>query len=391
MYRTLACCLLLALPTAVRAESVAILGLESIRAPARDVALLTEALQKRLDASGRVVVPGKDYVEMRLVHGCKDASDGACLARAGRSLVADKLVYGAVRGDQGDDKLHLSLRLLNVGNETIERYLADVALTPADLGFDTVDETARRILVELFGGDKLPILKVTSDPSGAEVTVDDQPQGTTPVTIDTLSAGAHTVTVQRPGLLPSTKLVKLRLDQTEQVKLKLVDERLPRKLNTAGAVLAAAGGALGVAAILIWQLRIVPLGDRAHDALVTIDSENPQYTRSYPNFFRDPDGSSSPCRLPSDPSSTDPNRNPPASGQNYENLCREGTRYSNLNIGLWVGTGVLAAAGITSLIIGSRFHPVAKKRAEGGFTPRLRALAPSVGLKSGGVSATFEF
>ncbi|HEX2568927.1 MAG TPA: PEGA domain-containing protein [Polyangia bacterium] len=395
MYRILTFCLLLALPVAARAESVAILGLESIRAPARDVALLNEALQRRLEASGRVAVPGKDYVEMRLVYNCKDPSDGACMARAGRSLVADKLVYGTIRGDQGDDKLHLSLRLLNVGNETIERYLADEALTPADLGSDTVDNTARRILVALFGGEKLPILKVTSDPPGAEVAVDDQPQGKTPLTINTLSAGAHTVTARRPGFLPSTKLVKLRLDQTDQIKLKLVHDRWPqnmtekqqKSLTTAGAVLLGVGGALGVAAIVIWRTQIVPDIRTARTALITIRNSDPDYSPSgRPDFFQNPDGFS--CTL--DPSPTNPNALTAAG--NYQKACTNGRRYSNINIGLWVGTGVLAAAGITSLVIGSFRHPEAtKQRADGGFTPRLRALAPSVGPKGGGVSATFEF
>lgn len=394
MYRILIYCLLLALPVTARAESVAILGLESIRAPARDVALLNEALQRRLEASGRVAVPGKDFVEMRLVFNCTDPSDGSCMARAGRSLVADKLVYGTIRGDQGDDKLHLSLRLLNVGNETIERYLADEALTPADIGPDTVDNTARRILVALFGGEKLPILKVTSDPPGAEVTVDDQPQGTTPITINTLPAGAHTVTAKRPGFLPSTKLVKLRLDQTDQVKLKLVRDRWPqsmsekqqKSLTTAGAVLLGAGGALGVAAIVIWRTQIAPRSQSARQHLITIRDTDPAYVSQNQDFFLNPDGFA--CTL--DPAPTVSAAVTAAT--NYQTTCERGRFYSNVNIGLWIGTGVLAAAGITSLVIGSLRHPATReKRADGGFTPRLRALAPSVGPKGGGVSATFEF
>src|SRR5438105_4034538 len=92
---------LLLVGAAARAEPIVVLGAEAVGVPDAQAVALTEALRAELKKRPRAeVMPGKDYVEMRLLFGCtEEAQLGACMAQVGRSLVADKLVLATLHGD----------------------------------------------------------------------------------------------------------------------------------------------------------------------------------------------------------------------------------------------------------------------------------------------------
>src|SRR5258706_7542148 len=89
--------MLVAAAGVARAEpSVAVLGIEPVDVPDASAVQLTDALRQRAAATGGVrLVQGKDLVEMKMIFGC-DGETPACMAQAGKSLGADKLLYGTL-------------------------------------------------------------------------------------------------------------------------------------------------------------------------------------------------------------------------------------------------------------------------------------------------------
>ncbi len=76
---------------------VAVLGIEPVDVPEALTQAVTDALRQRAAAtSGIHIVAGKDLVELKMIFGC-DTEQTACMAQAGRSLGADKLLYGTLK------------------------------------------------------------------------------------------------------------------------------------------------------------------------------------------------------------------------------------------------------------------------------------------------------
>ncbi len=73
------------------------------------------------------------------------------------------------------------------------------------------------------------VLTVRSVPSGALVTVDGRPHGTTPATVRELSLGSHTLQVARPGFVPSSQPVVLTAAQpSKEISVELQASPLAR-------------------------------------------------------------------------------------------------------------------------------------------------------------------
>src|SRR5678816_3942036 len=72
-----------------------VLGIEPLEgAPDNVAAEITDALRQRLAATkGYQLLQGKDLVEVKLVFACPDAAP-ACMSTAGKSLGADKVIFG---------------------------------------------------------------------------------------------------------------------------------------------------------------------------------------------------------------------------------------------------------------------------------------------------------
>jgi hypothetical protein len=384
-----------AAPSTVRAQSVSVLGLESIDAPEADAARLTDALRQRLAGSaGFHMVPGKDYVEMKLVFGCIDESQAACMAQAGKSLGADKLVYGTLKGQGGKGKYVLSLRLLDVKGGTTEKYLPAEALTADDLSATKVNGVAARLLAQLMGLAAQGSLTITSEPPGAGVTIDGQQRGETPLTVTDLSVGSHTVVVSKSGYKARTETADFRSGEPTKLDLTLesgggtivtpppattTDEHPGRTLRIVGIAGLVAAAVLAAVALYTWR-HYTDLENDAQQKLATVQGENPQYAMEQAAWFAKPN-----CTYPgSAPTS--------AGAQPYVDKCHEGETFAGATTGLWVGAGVLAVGGAVALTLGFRAKAAAEKPPQpqaGGL--RLRAFGPSGGPTGGGFTATFEF
>src|SRR5215471_16735391 len=99
-----------------RAEAdaaTAVLGLEALEGAPDTVATeITDALRQRVAGTkGYQLVQGKDLVEVKLVFSCADEAP-ACMAQAGKSMGAAKLIFGNVK-KLGNDYV-VSLKLLDV-------------------------------------------------------------------------------------------------------------------------------------------------------------------------------------------------------------------------------------------------------------------------------------
>src|SRR5438552_611857 len=105
--------------------TVAVLGIEPIDVPPELAQQLTVALLQRVSSSsGLRLVQGKDLMEMKMIFGC-DGEAPSCMAQAGRSLGADKLLYGTLKksgGAHGNNaRVQVALKVLDVKTATLEK------------------------------------------------------------------------------------------------------------------------------------------------------------------------------------------------------------------------------------------------------------------------------
>src|SRR3954471_16439488 len=95
-----------------------VLGIEPIDgAPDTIATEITDALRQRVAATkGYQLVQGKDLVEVKLVFACPDEAP-ACMAQAGKSMGASKVIFGNVKRAGTD--YQVTLKLLDVGRATV--------------------------------------------------------------------------------------------------------------------------------------------------------------------------------------------------------------------------------------------------------------------------------
>ena len=119
-----------------------VLGIEPLDgAPDTVAAEITDALRQRVAATkGYQLLQGKDLVEVKLVFACPDAAP-ACMSQAGKSLGADKLIFGNVKRAGND--YQVTLKLLDVSRAVVESFTAEtVPKKHADAARPAID--ARR-------------------------------------------------------------------------------------------------------------------------------------------------------------------------------------------------------------------------------------------------------
>ena len=215
--------------------SVAVLGVEPLDVPEALAQQLTDALRQRAAATAGVrAVQGKDLIEIKMVFNC-DGETPECLAKAGKSLGADKLLYGTLRkapGARAATSVVLGLKLLDVKTAIIEKFINET-VNKRDLAAGSVTGSAARWFAQLVEIDTKPTLTVTSEPPNAAVAIDGQPAGRTPVTLRELSAGTHTVGVSMSGHLTQTRSVELRPGGSHEVVVTLppVEDQHPVVIN----------------------------------------------------------------------------------------------------------------------------------------------------------------
>jgi PEGA domain len=179
--------------------AVAVLGLEAIDVPDGIAAELTEALRQKVTATpGFRLIPGKDLVEIKLVFACSDESS-ACMAQAGSTLGAGKLLFGNVRKVGGD--YMITLKSVDVVRAIVEGALSDTIPLKRAEPTAFAARTSRWI-AKLTGRETTGAVSVRANVTGAAITLDGVAVGLTdslPVTVPDVAPGAHQLVAEKQG------------------------------------------------------------------------------------------------------------------------------------------------------------------------------------------------
>jgi hypothetical protein len=419
--RTLAGLLLAALvaaPVVAHAEAIAVLGVEADGVSEAQANLLVEALRsKARETSGVKFVPSKDFMEMKFLYNCMDpATIASCLAPAGKSVGAEKLVFGTLTLTK-KKKVHVSIKLVDVGTGAVVKFVdeevkqLDVNGSAGRWFASLVPPSAATPVVTPPPTPRDGQIAVSSEPSGADVTVDGANRGTTPTNVSA-KPGSHTVVIAKSGYESETRTLTVRAGENEKLDLSL--KKKPEPVATVenppitqppittpppateehpGRTAIVVGGvALAVAliggGIAIYTFKhYSDLQDTTHSELDMIRSEalgqpgGSAWVSQNKDFFQ------------KSPTCDVPGGGPPVAGYNqFKNDCASGNTFATITTVLDIAAGALAAAGIISLAYGVR---ASRKAADSpkttSFAPRLRLLSPVVSTSGGGLQAAFEF
>jgi hypothetical protein len=210
--------------------ATAVLGIEPLDgAPDAVAAEITDALRQRVAATkGYQLLQGKDLVEVKLVFACPDAAP-ACMSAAGKSLGADKLIFGNVKRAGTD--YQLTLKLLDVSRAVVESFTAETVVRKhADAS--GLRSLAPAWLAKLSGKGGGSI-QVRANFPGAAVSLDGTQVGTTggsPVLINDVAPGRHEVAVEKSGYTTTKQEFTLASGQSLPLNLTLspVSVEVPR-------------------------------------------------------------------------------------------------------------------------------------------------------------------
>jgi len=216
----LAFCLASAGRVATAQTSVAVLGVEAVDAPVNTAALLANSLKNRVrTTSGFKLVAGKDLDEIKLVFGCVDEKP-TCMARAGKSLQAAKLIWGSLKGAGGS--YTLTIKWLDVTRARIEKFVSE-NIGSKRVNEQIADEVIARLtasfLVSANG-----IIKISSNVSGAQVMLGPRVIGQTDagaVVLRNVPSGTHLMRVTKDGYRPWTQQVMVRGGETTELEAEL--------------------------------------------------------------------------------------------------------------------------------------------------------------------------
>ena len=200
----------------------AVLGLEALGAPAQLVDDLTEQLRQRVTSSTDLrLVPGKDLVELKLVFACADEGH-ACMAQAGKSLDAEKLIYGSVKKNGNDYAVWL--KLFDVRKEKVDSWLTET-LPGTQSDASGIRSFAGRLFAKLTGHPlNAGTIQVSANLYGAVVTLDGVPVGATteqPLVISDVKPGRHELVAAKPGSATARQQFLVANGQTVAVNLTL--------------------------------------------------------------------------------------------------------------------------------------------------------------------------
>ncbi|HTA20248.1 MAG TPA: PEGA domain-containing protein, partial [Polyangia bacterium] len=203
--------------------STAVLGLEALDgAPDNVASEITDALRQRVAGThGFQLVQGKDLVEVKLVFSCPDEGS-ACMAQAGKSMGATKLIFGNVRREGTDYQVALKLFDVNravvegTANEAIQRRKAEPtvfrSLAPSWIG---------KLTGKVTGAGNL---QIRANVAGADVALDGTHVGVTgtdAVTIADVAPGHHEVSVEKSGYTTTKQDFTLGAGQSLPLSLNL--------------------------------------------------------------------------------------------------------------------------------------------------------------------------
>jgi hypothetical protein len=226
----------LALPGQASAAdaAVAVLGVEASEgAPDVLATALTDALRQRVSGTkGFRLVPGRDLVEVKLVFSCPDEAP-SCMAQAGKSLGASKLIFGSVKKSMADNYV-VTLKMLDTGRAVVDTYVAE-QITKTQSSGAAMRGPVQKWFATLTGQGGTGTVRVRGDVIGAQVALDGTPSGiigTDDLIIPGVTPGKHEVTIAKAGY------DNVRRDVTvESGAVAQLDVALPRTPGSMPAVL----------------------------------------------------------------------------------------------------------------------------------------------------------
>jgi hypothetical protein len=240
-----------ALPAAALAADapVAVLGIEASEGAPDGLAIsLTDALRQRITSTkGFRLVPGRDLVEVKLVFSCPDEAP-SCMAQAGKSLGATKLIFGSVKKSAGESYV-VTLKMLDANRGIVDGWVAE-QITKAQASGPGIRGPVQKWFATLTGQGGAGVIKVRGDVIGASVAVDGTPSGTIgtdDLLIPGVTAGKHDVTITKPGYNPVRRDVLVASGETAQVEV-----TMPRSAGPPTATIEPMGGG-----------SVIPLGPTA--------------------------------------------------------------------------------------------------------------------------------
>jgi hypothetical protein len=207
--------------------AVAVLGIEPQDVPEQLARELTEALRQRAaGAHGFAMVAGKDLVEVKLVFGCVDEVP-ACMAHAGHSLGADKVLFGTLK--RAPSGFKVTLKWLDVAGARIENSLIEPIPAESANG-PGIRALAIRWFATLSGIKIGGALQISTNVSGAEVWLDEKPVGSIadrPLSLQQLAAGVHQVRIEKSGYRHFVTRVRVSAGEVAQLAARLEPEAAP--------------------------------------------------------------------------------------------------------------------------------------------------------------------
>lgn len=211
--------------------SVAVLGLEviddgsGIDPQTTDLARnLTEALRahSRLDKSPYRLAPNsdKELLELKLLSGCANEAK-ECMARIGRDLSADWLIYGKI--EKRDTGYQVTIKLLNVESMNMARVTTEV-IPFADNTAPKISDRGRFLFHRLTGIPEQGNLTIAANVDQGRVFVDGQLATTLrggKARIDGLAEGKHPVAIESAGHGRYETSVEIKAGETAQIDAEL--------------------------------------------------------------------------------------------------------------------------------------------------------------------------
>jgi hypothetical protein len=202
--------------------TIAVLGLEALDgAPDNIASDITDALRQRVASTkGQQLVQGKDLVEVKLVFSCPDEAP-PCMAQAGKSMGASKLIFGNVKRAGAD--YQVTLKLLDVARATVESWATEtIARKKAES--QAFRSLAPAWLSKLTGKGAGGTLQIRASVVGASVSLDGTHVGVTgsgPVVVPDVAPGRHEVAVEKDGYTTTKQEFTLATGQSLPLSLSL--------------------------------------------------------------------------------------------------------------------------------------------------------------------------
>ena len=202
---------------------IAVLDLGDKGVGGQVVSLVPSVITHQLSTYGLFDVLSREEIRKMLSHeqdkmlmGCDDAS---CMAEIGGALGAEALVTGDL-GKVGD-KILINLQLIDIRNaKVIKRNSREVTGGPGQL-LDEVRVATHGLVEGLLKAASGKLLFSVSE-EGADISVDGNVVGVSPMPSMALPAGPHDVRVKKGGFVSWARTVPIQPNATEMVEVNLI-------------------------------------------------------------------------------------------------------------------------------------------------------------------------